>query len=163
MQINMLALARLTHRLMPELALREAAYILNVSSLGAFFPMPTLPVYSATKSFVLTFTLALREELRGTIGVCALCPNTIRNDRETEEYVDRLSFICRKACLYPWEIARVGIDKLLRNKPIIVPGAVNKALRFLGPFIPHSLAAAAIRRLWGGFQNKLGEPDVSRA
>jgi len=162
MQINMLALVHLTHRLIPDLKSREPAYILNVSSLGAFFPMPSLPVYSATKSFVLTFTLALREELHGTIGVSALCPNTIRNDRETEEYVDRLPFICRIACLYPAEIARTGIDELLRGKAIIVPGAINKMLRVLGPFIPHSVAAAMIRRLWGGFQSAHGEADASR-
>jgi short-subunit dehydrogenase len=150
-RLNVLALARITHRLIPELKRREAAYILNVASLGAFFPMPSLPIYAATKSFVLTFSLALREELRGSIGVGTLCPNTIRNDRATEEYVDRLPLVCRRACLYPSEIARLGIKGLLRGKAIIVPGLINKLLRVVGPLVPRTLVALVTRHLWGGF------------
>ncbi len=152
MCLNMLALTRLTHRLIPELAKRPGARILNVASLGAFFPMVSLPVYSATKSFVLTFSLALREELRGSVGVSTLCPNTIRNDRATEDYVDRLPLICRRACLHPSVIARAGIDGLLRGSAVIVPGLINRLLRVIGPLAPRPLVTAAVRRLWGGFK-----------
>jgi uncharacterized protein len=154
MCLNMLALTRLTHRMIPQLARRANAHILNVASLGAFFPMVSLPVYSATKSFVLTFSLALHEELRGSVGVGTLCPNTIRNDRATEEYVDRLPLVCRRACLYPSEIARSGIDGLLRGKSIIVPGLINKMLRVIGPLVPRSLVTLAVRSLWGGFKDE---------
>jgi len=154
MTLNMLALARTTHRLIPELERRDGASILNVSSLGAFFPMVSLPVYSATKSFVLTFSLALREELHGSIRVGTLCPNTIRSGRATEEYVDRLPFVCRRACLTPSEVARSGIDGLLRGRAIIVPGAINKLLRVLGPLVPRALVTGVIRRLWGGFSQE---------
>jgi short-subunit dehydrogenase len=163
MRLNMLALARVTHRLIPGLMQREAAYILNVASLGAFFPMVSLPVYSATKSFVLTFSLALREELRGSIGVGTLCPNTIRNDRATEEYVDRLPFVCRRACLYPSEIARSGIDGLLRGKAIIVPGFINKLLRVVGPLVPRPLVTGVIRHLWGGFSAETRDAVPARS
>ncbi len=162
-RLNVLALVRLTHRLIPALMRREAAHILNVASLGAFFPMISLPVYSATKSFVLTFSLALREELRGSIGVGTLCPNTIRNDRATEEYVDRLPLVCRQACLYPSEIARSGIEGLLRGKSIIVPGFVNKLLRIAGPFVPRTLVTGVIRRLWGGFNAETKDAVAARS
>ena len=163
MQLNMLALARLTHRLIPELLRRESACILNVSSLGAIFPMPNLPIYSATKSFVLTFTLALRDELRGLVRVGALCPNTIRNDRATEDYVDRLPLVCRRACLYPSAIARAGIDDLLRGRAVIVPGLINKMLKVIGPFVPRWLVAGTIRHLWGGFSEKAKDAVAARA
>ena len=153
--LNVLALVGLTHRLIPSLRNREQAYILNVASLGAFFPMITFPVYSATKSFVLTFTLALREELRDLVGVGALCPNTIRTDRTVNDYVDRLPFVCRHACLSPSDIARAGIDGLLRGKAIIVPGVVNKLVRAVGPFVPRSLVTVVVRRLWGGFDKEV--------
>jgi short-subunit dehydrogenase len=162
-RLNVLALVRLTHRLIPELMRREAAYILNVASLGAFFPMPSLPVYSATKSFVLTFSLALREELRGSIGVGTLCPNTIRNDHATEEYVDRLPLVCRRACLYPSQIARSGIEGLLRGKSIIVPGLVNKLLRVVGPFVPRALVSGVVRHLWGGFGREAKDAAAARS
>jgi short-subunit dehydrogenase len=153
--LNVVALVSLTHRLIPSLKNREAAYILNVASLGAFFPMITFPVYSATKSFVLTFTLALREELRDAVGVGALCPNTIRTDRTVNDYVDRLPFVCRHACLSPADIARAGIDGLFRGKAIIVPGLVNKLVRAIGPFVPRSLVTVVVRRLWGGFDKEV--------
>jgi uncharacterized protein len=153
--LNVLALVSLTHRLIPSLKYREAAYILNVASLGAFFPMITLPVYSATKSFVLTFTLALLEELRGSVGVGALCPNTIRTDVTVNDYIDRLPLVCRHACLSPSDIARTGIEGLLRGKAIIVPGLVNKLIRAVGPFVPRSLVTVVVRRLWGGFDKEV--------
>ncbi len=163
MSLNMLALVRLTHRLIPELARREAGYILNVSSLGAFFPMVSMPVYSATKSFVLTFSLALRGELAETIRVGTLCPNTIRTDSATEKYLDQLPFVCRRACLYPSRIARSGIEGLLRGKAIIVPGFLNKLLRVVGPFVPRSLVAGVVRHLWGGFAAEARDAVAERA
>ncbi len=163
MRLNMLALARITYRLIPELSRRRGARILNVSSLGAFFPMISLPVYSATKSFVLTFSLALREELRGLIGVGTLCPNTIRNDRATNEYVDKLPFFCRWACLYPSKIARAGIAGLLRGRAIIVPGLLNRILRVIGPLVPRSLVTGVIRILWGGFSAETTHAAVTSA
>ncbi len=162
-RLNTLALVRLTHRLIPGLKRREAARILNVASLGAFFPMISLPVYSATKSFVLTFSLALRDELRPTVGVSALCPNTIRNDKATNEYVDKLPFFCRWACLLPSRIAKAGIDGALRGKAIIVPGLLNKVLRVIGPFVPRSLVAWVVRILWGGFDKEVKDAAASRS
>lgn len=161
-RLNALALVRLTHRLLPDLKRREAAYILNVASLGAFFPMISLPVYSATKSFVLTFSLALRDELRPAIAVGTLCPNTIRNDRATNDYVDKLPFFCGWACLYPAVIARSAIDGVLRDRAIIVPGRINRVLRVIGPFAPRSLVTWVVRLLWGGFDKEVKGAAASR-
>lgn len=154
-RLNVLALVHLTHRLIPALKSRKPAYILNVASLGAFFPMVALPVYSATKSFVLTFSLALREELRQSVVVGTLCPNTIRTDSAVNEYVDRLPRICRWACLSPAEIARAAIDGLLQGRAVIVPGLINKLVRAVGPLVPRSLVARVVRRLWGGFDKEM--------
>lgn len=154
-RLNALALVQLTHRLIPTLKRRRTGYILNVASLGAFFPMVSHPVYSATKSFVLSFSLALRDELRQSVVVSALCPNTIRNDGAVNEYLDRLPVICRQACLSPAENAREAIDGLLRGQAIVVPGLINKLLRTLGPFVPRFLVTQVVRRLWGGFGKEL--------
>jgi uncharacterized protein len=150
-RLNVLALVHLTHRLIPALKSRKAAYILNVASLGAFFPMISHPVYSATKSFIVMLSLALREELGQSVVVSTLCPNTIRTDRATNDYVDRLPFICRCACLYPADVARAGMDGLMRGRAIIVPGLINKLVRAASPLVPRSLVTGVIRRLWGGF------------
>ena len=54
---------QLTHLLLPELRRRERATVINVASLAAFYPMPSMAVYAATKSFILNFSLAIRHEL----------------------------------------------------------------------------------------------------
>lgn len=73
--LNITALTRLTHRLIPMLKSFEDSAILNVSSVAGFIPLPQMAVYSATKSYVTTFSEALRIELQDTgISVTTLCP-----------------------------------------------------------------------------------------
>jgi len=150
-RLNAIALVRLTRLLLAELEDRGSAHILNVASLGAFFPMPTLSVYSATKSFVLNYSLALREELSGKVGVSVLCPNAIRTTAAVGDYVDGLGFVSRLACLGPEAIARIALDGVARGKAVIIPGRFNRALAAVGRFLPRSIVMRAIRRYWGGF------------
>ncbi len=76
--LNNLALIKITHLLLPELKRRPEAFVLNVSSLAAFFPMPYMPVYGPSKTFILNFSIALREEMRRTGGECQ-CPVSERH------------------------------------------------------------------------------------
>ena len=73
--LNITALTRLTHRLIPMLKSFEDSAILNVSSVAAFLPVPQLAVYAATKAYVASFSEALRIELRNSgVSVTTLCP-----------------------------------------------------------------------------------------
>jgi len=73
--LNITALTRLTHRLIPVLKSFEDSAILNVSSITAFLPLPQMAVYSATKAYVSSFSEALRIELRDSgVSVTTLCP-----------------------------------------------------------------------------------------
>lgn len=74
-ELNVTALTRLTHRLLPTLRSFESSSILNVSSIAGFMPIPQLAVYAATKAYVTSFSEALRVELRNTgVSVTTLCP-----------------------------------------------------------------------------------------
>jgi hypothetical protein len=74
-ELNVTALTRLTHRLLPMLKSFEDSAILNVSSIAGFLPMPQLAVYAATKAYVTSFSEALRVELRDSgVSVTTLCP-----------------------------------------------------------------------------------------
>jgi short-subunit dehydrogenase len=101
-QLNVASLVRLTQEMLSELRERQRSWILNVASVGAFFPMPSMPVYSSTKTFVLTFSRLLRVELRGTpISVSVLCPNGIRTNRATREVIERQGWAGKVTCRYP--------------------------------------------------------------
>ncbi|HOX11887.1 MAG TPA: SDR family oxidoreductase [Spirochaetia bacterium] len=149
-ELNALALVRLVRLFLPDLRRRNAS-ILNVASLGAFFPMPTMPIYAATKSFVLHFSLALREELGGTVGVSVLCPNAIRTTPDVNRYIDNLGPLARRACFTPECIARSTLDGVARNRAVIVPGAVNRVIAFISQVVPRALINRTIRHYWGTF------------
>lgn len=150
-ELNVKALTRLTYLLLPELMKRPAARILNVASLSAVYPIHYLPVYSATKSFVLSFSAALRHELEGDVGVSVLCPNTIRAPGIVQEFIDRQGPLCRIACLNPERIAHEAVDGVLRNKVVIIPGLINRLIHTVAPAVPGRLVAMVARRYWGKF------------
>ena len=78
LDVNIAALTRLTHALLPGILRSGRGAILNVSSITAYLPMPQMAVYAATKAYVNSFTEALRAELRGTgVVVSALCPGPV--------------------------------------------------------------------------------------
>ncbi len=78
LQVNVVALTALCHRLIPLLRRHRPGAILNVSSVASFLPVPNLAVYAATKAYVSSFSEGLRAELRGTgISVTHLCPGPV--------------------------------------------------------------------------------------
>src|SRR4029077_211366 len=76
--VNVVALASLTRRVLPQMIAKHRGGILNVSSSARFLPIPGSAVYAATKAYVTSFSEALRAELHGTgVSVCALCPGPV--------------------------------------------------------------------------------------
>jgi uncharacterized protein len=80
-RLNVGALTELTYRYLPEMIRRGEGQIVNVSSVAAFQPVAYMPVYSATKAYVLHFSEALWAECRDYgVTVMAICPGTTRTD-----------------------------------------------------------------------------------
>jgi short-subunit dehydrogenase len=149
-QLNVAALVRLTQEMLPLLQQQRRAWVLNVASVGAFFPMPSMPIYSSTKTFVVTFSRLLRAEMRGTsVGVSVLCPNGIRTNRATRDMIARQGFAGRLTCRYPDEVARAGLEGLFRGSAMIVPGMANRILIGAAPLVPRGLYMRLISRRWG--------------
>ena len=79
LQLNVFALTLLTHRAALSFGRKEGGQILNVASTAAFQACPYLAAYAATKSYVLSYSRALDEELRGSgVRVKCLCPGPTR-------------------------------------------------------------------------------------
>jgi uncharacterized protein len=153
-RLNALALTGLTGRVVSKFAAGGRLRVLNVASLGALYPMPTLAVYSATKSFVLDFSLALREELAPAVSVSVLCPNAIRTNQCVDDYLDGLGLASRLACMSPEDIARIALDGVERGRAVIIPGRFNRALAAVSRFVPRALVMKAVRHYWGGFAER---------
>jgi short-subunit dehydrogenase len=124
--VNVTALTRLTHRLLPTLRSFEAASILNVSSIAGFMPIPQIAVYAATKAYVTSFSEALRIELRDTgVSVTTLCPGPTSTEfgevakrRPDYERVSPPEFF-----KVPVEqVARQALDAVARDNARVIPG-----------------------------------------
>ena len=84
LEVNVVALTSLCHRLIPLLRRHRPGAILNVSSIASLLPLPDLAVYAATKAYVSSFSEGLRAELRGTgISVTHLCPGPVDTEFQT--------------------------------------------------------------------------------
>lgn len=75
-RLNCEALTDMTHRMIPYM--RRGSRIIQLASSAAFLPQADFAVYAATKSYVLSFSRALGEELRSAgIYVTAVCPGPV--------------------------------------------------------------------------------------
>jgi uncharacterized protein len=143
--LNVIALVRLTHAAAAAMVERGRGGILNVSSLAGFQPGPSNGTYSATKAFVTSFTEAVHEELRGTgVSVTALCPGFTHTEFQSRANAPAGSvpgFLWQEAP----EVARAGLDGVAKNKAIVIPGTTNKVMGTLSAITPHAIT----RRLGG--------------
>ncbi|WP_184545633.1 SDR family NAD(P)-dependent oxidoreductase [Mucilaginibacter sp. FT3.2] len=126
-QVNITAVAELSHYLLPTLKAQKQAYILNVSSTAAYQAVPTLAIYAASKSFVLSFSRALRYELKSTtVSVSCLCPGPTDTGFAHSAGMDALAELAAKFNMTADDVARIGINGMLLKKAEIVPGFLNK-------------------------------------
>ena len=152
-QLNVVALVRLTHAAATEMVPRGRGGILNVSSLAGFQPGPSNATYSATKAFVTSFTEGVHEELKGTgVSVTVLCPGFTRTGFQAAADVPASGFPG-----FMWqeadEVARVGLDALAKNQAVAIPGALNKVLGALTSVTPHAIS----RRLGGAVLKRVAD------
>lgn len=146
-ELNVHALTRLTRHLLPGMIARGQCRILNIASTAAFQPGPLMAVYYATKAYVLSFSLALSDELRGT-GVTAtcLCPGPTRTGFERRANLGR-SKLFRRRTMDARTVATIGLNACLAGRPLVTAGILNKIGAFAVRFIPRMTAAALARRV----------------
>lgn len=148
--LNNLALVKITRLLLPHLQRQPHAFVLNVSSLAAFFPMPFMPVYGPSKTFILNFSLALREEMKHTsVSVSALCPNGIRTNAECRQKIEAHGLVGELVSRDPDQVVACGLQGLFRRKAVIVPGFVNQCLAALGRHTPRPIVSSVVSVFYG--------------
>ncbi len=148
-QLNIMALTQLCHFVIPGMIERGAGGILNVASTAAFQAGPNMAVYYATKAYVLSFTEGLHEELAGhNIHVTALCPGATRTEFATTADMED-SQLFKKFAGEPAAVVEAALIGLGKNKAVVVPGAINKAMVQSNRLIPRSVAREIVKQLQG--------------
>jgi len=136
-QLNVRAVSILTRLLIPMLKQYKNAYILNVASMAALYPLPYKSVYPASKAFIYHLSRGLHEELRqDSIRVCVLNPGPIMTNSEVVSRIIKQGFIARMGLLPTRRIARIAISSMLKNKSVIIPGFFNKVYFLVVRLIP---------------------------
>ena len=147
MQVNMVALTHLTKLFLPQIRAREGM-IMNVASTAAFQPGPFMAVYYASKAYVLSFTEALAEELRGTgVKVSCLCPGPVKTNFQKRAYLEGTAMINSPLIVDVQEVARVGYEGLKQGKRIVIPGWKNRAGVELLRISPREMVTKVVRKL----------------
>lgn len=142
--LNCGALVELAHAVLPGMIERKSGAILNVASTAAFQPGPGMAVYFATKAFVLSFSEALHEEVKGQgVTVSALCPGPTAT-----EFGEIAGFgpsnASSKLAAASGPVVKAGLDGLERGQAIVIPGLMNKATAQANRFFPRSIVRKAV-------------------
>jgi short-subunit dehydrogenase len=146
-RVNILAVAALTRMFLPEMVERRYGRVLNVASMAGFVPGPLQSVYYASKAFVISFTEAVANELRGTgVALTVLCPGF--TETEFGRVAGMASIRSFSRTFSAREVAEIGYEAMLRGKTIVVPGILNRLfVRGLLRLAPRKLTTRISRRL----------------
>jgi short-subunit dehydrogenase len=149
LQVMVMGLAELTHRLLPGMIERGYGRIINVASLAGLVPAPAgHTLYAAAKALVIKFSEALSYEVRRhNIHVTAVCPGfTVSEFHDvtgTREQMNQLP---------PWmwmdspTVASQGFAAVMAGTPIYINGRVNRTIALLVRYLPQRVVKAIGRR-----------------
>jgi uncharacterized protein len=146
-EVNVAALTQLTALLLPGMLQRRRGSILNVASTAAFQPGPYQAVYCATKAYVLSFTEALAEEVRGSgVRVSCLAPGATDTAFAAQAGTQETQLF-RRGVMDAGRVARAGHIGIRRGRTLVIPGPRNRVLAFSVRLAPRTLATRAAGRL----------------
>jgi hypothetical protein len=150
-QLNITALTELCKLYLPAMKTQKHGRIMNVASTASFGPGPFMSVYFATKAYVLHFSEAIHNELKGTgVTVTALCPGaTQSNFAIAADIVDGATATNEKPSNLPTskEVAQYGYLIMMKGKSYGIHGFINKVMAFTIRLVPRNLATQATRKI----------------
>ena len=138
---NITAVHILTKLYLKEMVNRDSGHILNVASIAGMEPGPLMAAYYASKVYVIRLTRAINKELKkskSNVKMSILCPGPVNTN------FNNVANVVFKAPSMPSEkVAKYGIDKALKGKLIIIPGILNKSVRFFSKILPDAILEEA--------------------
>ena len=151
--LNISGLTAMLTAFVPAMAERGSGRVLNVASIAAFQPIPTLASYAASKAYVLSLSESLAEELRDSgVTVTTLCPGITATNmlKQAAGANDKLGNLPGFLISDVQEVAEMGFRACMKGDAICVPGAINQAAMIASRGTPKWL----VRRIGGLFGRK---------
>jgi short-subunit dehydrogenase len=144
-QVNITALTQLSHLFITDMAAKGKGGIINVASVAAFQPVPYMNVYSATKAYVKSFSLALHEEYKDKgIVVTAICPGYTKTNFQNAA---KMSSDAVGIKMLPEDVVRQSLIAHKNGKNLVINGVINKIMAHSNRFLPSFLTLTVTRNL----------------
>lgn len=145
--LDVLTLTELTRSYLPGMRARRSGRVMNVASTAGFLPGPFMAVYYACKAYVISFSEAVAEELRGSgVSVTCLCPGaTATGFADRARAKETLLFQLPVADAA--SVARAGYRGMLQGKDLVIPGLYNRLVALAPRLAPRRLLLWVSRKL----------------
>lgn len=146
-QLNATSLVHLTKLFLKEMVDRNDGKILMLASVASAIPNPLMAVYGATKSFIYSFTEALRNELKDTnVSVTALMPGATDTDFFNKAGAQNAR-VTNTDLADPAKVAKDGYEALLKGKDKVVSGFKNKMQVAMSHVLPDTVVSETMRKM----------------
>ena len=146
--LNITALTHLTKLFLQPMLERHSGRIMNVASTAGFQPGPLMAVYYATKAYVISFSEALANELKGTgVTVTCLCPGVTDTGFQGRAGTENTLLFRALRPMAAASVARDGYRGLMAGKTLVISGFRNWLLAESLRVSPRKLVTAVSRKL----------------
>ena len=143
-RVNCEAMVHLTRLYLPAMVERKRGWVMILSSLASYQPLPYLATYAATKAFDRFFSEALAAEVSQMgIHVTALCPGPTDSEFFIVSRAGAISGSKRQSAE---QVAARGVRALARGKRTIIPYAVGRFIGFLSWLTPNRIVTFFVER-----------------
>jgi uncharacterized protein len=144
--LDVVTLTELTRAYLPAMRARGAGRVLNVASTSGFLPGPFMAVYYASKAYVVSFSQAIAEELRGTgVSVTCLCPGATATGFAERAHANGTRLF-KLPIANAAEVARAGYRGMLRGQDLVIPSLFNKLVAVGARLTPRRLLLRVSRK-----------------
>ncbi|MGH6684749.1 MAG: SDR family NAD(P)-dependent oxidoreductase [Pseudolabrys sp.] len=147
--LNVRALAELTHIYWPHMLANKRGGVLNVASTAAFQPGPLMAIYYASKAFVLSFSEALWKEAEGTgVHVSCLCPGPTESNFRARAGTGKTRLSRNMGTpMTSAAVAKQSYRGFASNRRVVVTGARNRFLASAAPFLPRKTLLGIVHNM----------------
>jgi short-subunit dehydrogenase len=146
-EVNIAALTAMTRLALPGMIERKRGKIMNVASTAGFQPGPLMAVYYATKAYVIMFSEAIANELKGSgVSVTCLCPGATATEFARRANMEE-SRLFKIGAMRSRDVALAGYKGMMAGKGMVIPGLLNKTIAVSVRFSPRKLVTAISRSL----------------
>ena len=134
---NITAVHILTKLYLKDMVNKNSGHILNVASIAGMEPGPLMAAYYASKAYVIRLSRAINKELKKNkshVKMSILCPGPVNTN-----FNNVANVVFKAPSMSSEKVAKYGIDKSLKGKLIIIPGILNKSVRFFSKIFPDTI------------------------